>query len=325
MSGILVYALHYEGAFNKNSLGAVSEGARLAAELGTECHAIVVGEGVSDDLAGQLGAYGASKVFRVEGPEGLAQPVIDAMEAAIAAGGHEYALFGGGLLGFEIGAGLAARLDAGVCMEVTSVRVEDGKLVAERPILQDSQISSVHYRSGVGVIISRLNAFEIKSGTPAAPATVEDLAVEFKAHSLKAKMVQRGEQRGADVNIEDANILVAGGRGLGKKEGFDALEELAGALGGAVAATRAVVDAGWYSYSAQIGQTGKTVSPKLYLAAGISGAIQHKVGMQASENIVAINKDSNAPIFEFSDLGIVGDLNKIVPKLTEAVKAKKGS
>ena len=138
-------------------------------------------------------------------------------------------------------------------------------------------------------------------------------------------MVQRGEQRGADVNIEDADILVAGGRGLGKAEGFEALEELAGALGGAVAATRAVVDAGWYSYSAQIGQTGKTVAPKLYLAAGISGAIQHKVGMQASENIVAINKDSNAPIFEFSDLGIVGDLNKIVPKLTEAVKAKKGS
>ena len=138
-------------------------------------------------------------------------------------------------------------------------------------------------------------------------------------------MVTRGEQRGADVNIEDADILVAGGRGLGKAEGFEALEELAGALGGAVAATRAVVDAGWYAYAAQIGQTGKTVAPKLYLAAGISGAIQHKVGMQGSENIVAINKDANAPIFEFSDLGIVGDLNKIVPKLTEAVKARKGS
>ena len=114
MAGILTYALHYEGAFNKNSLGAVSEGARLAGELGTECHAIVVGAGVSDDLAGQLGGYGASKVFRVEGPEGLAQPVVDAMATAIGDGGHEYALFGGGLLGFEIGAGLAARLDGGV-------------------------------------------------------------------------------------------------------------------------------------------------------------------------------------------------------------------
>ena len=148
--------------------------------------------------------------------------------------------------------------------------------------------------------------------------------VQLEDHSTKAVMVQRGEQRGADVNIEDADILVAGGRGLGKAEGFELCEQLAEALGGAVAATRAVVDAGWYPYAAQIGQTGKTVAPKLYLAAGISGAIQHKVGMQNSENIVAINKDPNAPIFEFSDLGIVGDLNKILPKLTEAVKAKKG-
>jgi electron transfer flavoprotein alpha subunit len=324
MSGILVYALHYEGAFNKNSLGAVSEGARLAGELGTECHAIVVGEGISDELAGQLGNYGATKVFRVEGPEGLAQPVVDAMAKVATDSGHDYLLFGGGLLGFEIGAGLAARLDAGVVMEVTEVVAQDGKLVAKRPILKDSQVSDVHYRSKVGVIIGRLNAFEIREAGSGA-AAVEDVQVEFAPHSLKATMVQRGEQRGADVNIEDADILVAGGRGLGKAEGFEALEELAGALGGAVAATRAVVDAGWYPYAAQIGQTGKTVAPKLYLAAGISGAIQHKVGMQSSENIVAINKDSNAPIFEFSDLGIVGDLNKIVPKLTEAVKAKKGN
>jgi electron transfer flavoprotein alpha subunit len=327
MSSILVYALHHEGAFNKNSLGAVSEAARLAGELGGECHAVVVGDkaGLSDDLCASLGRYGARRVFRVEGPEGLAQPVVDAMAKIIGEGGHGYALFGGGLLGFEIGAGLTARLDAGVCMEVTNVRVEDGRLVAERPILQDSSVSDVHYRSGVGVIIGRLNAFEaqpVESGDGS--AAVEDVQVEFEPHSLAARMVTRGEQRGADVNIEDADILVAGGRGLGKAEGFETLEELAGALGGAVAATRAVVDAGWYSYSAQIGQTGKTVSPKLYLAAGISGAIQHKVGMQSSENIVAINKDANAPIFEFSDLGIVGDLNKIVPKLTEAVKARKG-
>jgi electron transfer flavoprotein alpha subunit len=324
MSGILVYALHYEGAFNKNSLGAVSEGARLASELGTECHAIVVGEGISDDLAGQLGNYGAAKVFRVEGPEGLAQPVVDAMAKVAGDNDHDYLLFGGGLLGFEIGAGLAARLDAGVVMEVTEGEARDGKLVAKRPILKDSQVSDVHYRSKVGVIIGRLNAFEIKESGSGA-AAVEDVQVEFAPHSLKATMVNRGEQRGGDVNIEDANVLVAGGRGLGKKEGFDQLEDLAKALGGAVAATRAVVDAGWFPYAGQIGQTGKTVAPKLYLAAGISGAIQHKVGMQSSENIVAINKDSNAPIFEFSDLGIVGDLNKIVPKLTEAVKAKKGS
>jgi electron transfer flavoprotein alpha subunit len=324
MSGILVYALHYDGAFNKNSLGAVSEGGRLAGELGTECHAVVVGEGVADDLAAQLGDYGARKVYRVEGPEGLAQPVVDAMAKVVQDNGHDYVLFGGGLLGFEIGAGLAARLDGGVVMEVTEVAVDDGKLVAKRPILKDSQVANVRFHSQVGVIIGRLNAFEVRE-SGSGPAAVEDVEVEFAPHSLKAAMVARGEQRGADVNIEDADILIAGGRGLGNKDGFDKLEDLAGALGGAVAATRAVVDAGWYPYAAQIGQTGKTVAPKLYLAAGISGAIQHKVGMQSSENIVAINKDSNAPIFEFSDLGIVGDLNKIVPKLTEAVNAKKGA
>jgi electron transfer flavoprotein alpha subunit len=245
------------------------------------------------------------------------------MAKVIDEGGHGYALFGGGLLGFEIGAGLAARLGAGVTMEVTDVKVADGKLVAERPILQDSSISESHYK-GKGIIIGRLNAFE--AAETGGSATVEDVSVELSPWSTQATMVKRGEQRGADVDIEGADILVAGGRGLGKAEGFELCDELAAAISpnSAVAATRAVVDAGWYPYAAQIGQTGKTVAPKLYLAVGISGAIQHKVGMQGSENIVAINKDSNAPIFEFSDLGIVGDLHKIVPKLTEAIKAKRG-
>jgi electron transfer flavoprotein alpha subunit len=324
MADILVYALHYEGAINKNSLGAVSEAANLASQIGGEAHAVVVGEGVSDDLAASLGNYGVTKVFRAEAPEGLAQPVIDVMAKIMSDQGHQYALFGGGLLGFEIGAGLAARLGAGVTMEVTHVNVTDGKLTAERPILGDSSISTSSYKDK-GIIIGRLNAFEANESDGGA-ATVEDVQVELSPWSTKAKMVQRGEQRGADVDIEGADILVAGGRGLGKAEGFELAEELAKAFGGnsAVAATRAVVDAGWYPYAAQIGQTGKTVAPKLYLAAGISGAIQHKVGMQSSENIVAINKDANAPIFEFSDLGIVGDLNKILPKLTEAIKAKKG-
>ncbi|MCW3064063.1 MAG: Electron transfer flavoprotein alpha subunit [Solirubrobacterales bacterium] len=325
MADILTYVLHYQGAFNKNSLGAVSEAAARAAEIGGECHAVVVGgDDLSDELCQTLGKYGATKVFRAKGqPEGLAQPVVDVMAKVIDENGQAYALFGGGLLGFEIGAGLAARKHAGVTMEVTAVEAKDGKLVAHRPILQDSKISVSDYRGDLGIIIGRINAFEIKESNDGA-AEVVDVDVELSPWSTKATMVERGEQRGADVNIEDANILVAGGRGLGKAEGFEQLEELAGALGGAVAATRAVVDAGWYPYAAQIGQTGKTVSPKLYLAAGISGAIQHKVGMQSSENIVAINKDSNAPIFEFSDLGIVGDLNKIVPKLIEAVKARKG-
>ena len=324
MTAILTYALHYEGAFNKNSLGAVSEGAKLAGELGGEAAAVVVGgDDLTDDLCASLGKYGASKVYRARAPEGLAQPVVDVMEKVIQENGYRYALFGGGLLGFEIGAGLTARLGAGVTMEVTAVKVQDGQLVAERPILQDSAVVDVGYTSEPGIIIGRLNAFD-PSESGDSSAEVVDVDVELQEHSTKAAMVQRGEQRGADVNIEDAEILVAGGRGLGDSEGFQLCEQLADALGGAVAATRAVVDAGWYPYAAQIGQTGKTVAPKLYLAAGISGAIQHKVGMQSSENIIAINKDPNAPIFEFSDLGVVGDLNKILPKLTEAVKARKG-
>ncbi|HEX3293012.1 MAG TPA: electron transfer flavoprotein subunit alpha/FixB family protein [Solirubrobacterales bacterium] len=323
MAGILVYALHDdEGNFNKNSLGALSEAAKLAGELGTEAAAVVVGD-VSDDAAAGLGKYGVSRVYRAkESPEGLAQPIVDVMAKVMQDNDFDYALFGGGLLGFEIGAGLTARLNAGVTMEVTQVNVQDGKLVAERPILQDSQIADVGYVEKPGIIIGRLNAFDTNEGD--GTAEVEDVQVELSPWSTKARMVTRGEQRGADVNIEDANILVGGGRGLGKAENFELAEQLAESMGGAVAATRAVVDAGWYPYAAQIGQTGKTVAPNLYLALGISGAIQHKVGMQNSENILAINKDQNAPIFEFSDLGVVGDLHKIVPKLTEAIKAKKG-
>jgi len=322
---ILVYALHYRGEFNKNSLGAVSEAAKLAKELDGDAAAVVVGDGddLTDEFCASLGRYGATRVYRARAPEGLAQPVVDVMAKVIADNGYKYALFGGGLLGFEIGAGLTARLGAGVTMEVTAVKAQDGKLVAERPILQDSAVVDVGYVGEPGIVIGRLNAFDANESGEG-EAEVVDVDVQLEPHSTRATMVQRGEQRGADVNIEDADVLVAGGRGLGNAEGFELCEQLAEALGGAVAATRAVVDAGWYPYAAQIGQTGKTVAPKLYLAAGISGAIQHKVGMQSSENIVAINKDPNAPIFEFSDLGVVGDLNKIIPKLTDAVKAKKG-
>ena len=323
MGGILVYALHDdEGVFNKNSLGALCEASRLAGELGVDAAAVAVGE-VSDEACAELGKYGVAKVYRAKSaPEGLAQPIVDVMAKVIAENDFSYALFGGGLLGFEIGAGLTARLNAGVTMEVTEVKVADGKLVAVRPVLQDSAIVDVGYVDEPGIIIGRLNAFDIVEGE--GTAEVVDIEIELSDWSTKATMVSRGETRGEDVNIEDAEVLVGGGRGLGEAENFKLCEELATSMGGAVAATRAVVDAGWYPYSTQIGQTGKTVAPKLYLAAGISGAIQHKVGMQGSENILAINKDQNAPIFEFCDLGVVGDLNKILPKLTEAIKAKKG-
>jgi len=324
MAGILVYALHDdEGNFNKNSLGALSEATKLAGELGTEAAAVIVGD-IADDKAAALGNYGVTKVYRAKNvTEGLAQPIVDVMAKIITDDGFSYALFGGGLLGFEIGAGLTARLGAGVTMEVTQVKVADGKLISERPILQDSQIADVGFVSEPGIIIGRLNAFDIKES--GGTAEVVDVDVELSEWSTRAELLTRGEQRGADIDIEAADVLIGGGRGLGSAEGFEGAEALAGAFdNSAVAATRAVVDAGWWPYAGQIGQTGKTVAPKLYLAVGVSGAIQHKVGMMNSENIVAINKDANAPIFEFSDLGIIGDLNKIMPKLTEAIKAKKG-
>ena len=325
MAGILVYALHSdEGEFNNNSLGAISEAARLAGEIGGEAAALVVGD-VDDAAAAGLGKYGAAKVYRAKSvPEGLAQPIVDAMAKVITENDYGYALFGGGLLGFEIGAGLTARLGAGVTMEVTAVKAQDGKLVAERPVLQDSAIVDVGYVSEPAVIIGRLNAFDAKENG-SGDAEVVDVEVELSEFSTKARMVTRGESGDTGgVDIADADILVGSGRGFGGEENLDVARELADALGGEVAATRAIVDAGWIPYATQIGQTGKTVAPKLYLGAGVSGAIQHKVGMQNSENILAINKDPNAPIFEFCDLGVVGDLHKILPKLTEAIKAEEG-
>src|SRR3954451_19692417 len=230
MEGVLDFALHdNHGNFNNNSLGAISEAAKLAGEVAGEAAALVVGE-VADDAAASLGKYGAAKVYRAKSvPEGLAQPIVDAMAKVIGEQGFSYALFGGGLLGFEIGAGLTARLNAGVTMEVTAVKVDGGKLVVERPILQDSEIADVGYVSKPGIIIGRLNAFDTKES--GGTAEVVDVDVELSEWSSKAKLVQRGEQRGADVNIEDAEILVGGGRGLGPSEGFKQCEELAEAMG----------------------------------------------------------------------------------------------
>src|SRR3954462_6815749 len=188
---VLTYALHYEGEFNKNSLGAVSEGAKLAKELGGEAGVVVVGgDDLTDDLCAPLRKYVSTKVSRAKAPEGLAQPVVDVMAKVISDNGFKYALFGGGLLGFEIGAGLTARLGAGVTMEVTLVKVDGGKLVAERPILQDSAIVDVGYVGEPGIIISRLNAFDAKENG-GGPAEVVDVDVELSDWSTKARMVNR--------------------------------------------------------------------------------------------------------------------------------------
>ena len=236
-------------------------------------------------------------------------------------GGIATVLFGNSVLAADVAAGLAARLDAGLNWDLTDLADEGGKLVGKRPALQDSVYVDVGWTSEPRLALFRSGSFD--PNATGGSAEVEDVRVALEDFSTAARMVDQAHEESEGPSIEDAPVIVAGGRGLGGPENFTLVEELAKALGGAVGATRAVVDAGWYPYATQVGQTGKSVSPKLYIACGISGAIQHKVGMQNSGVIVAINKDTNAPIFEFSDLGVVGDVHEIVPKLTELVKARK--
>jgi electron transfer flavoprotein alpha subunit len=253
----------------------------------------------------------------------LPQPRVDALARLVRDEGFETVLFAASVLTADIAAGLAARLDAGLNWDLTDLVTEDGKLVGKRPALGDSVYIDVGWRSEPQLALIRSGTFDpVASG---GEAEIVPLEVELEDFSTQARMVEQAHEESEGPSIEDADVIVAGGRGLGGPENFALVEALAKALGGAVAATRAVVDAGWYPYSTQVGQTGKTVAPKLYIACGISGAIQHKVGMQGSGVIVAINKDPNAPIFEYCDLGVVGDLHEIVPKLTELVQARKAA
>jgi electron transfer flavoprotein alpha subunit len=315
----LVFVEHHEGDVVKNSLGVLAK----AASLGGDVHGVMVGAGVKE-LAPGAGAFGASKVFvaddqSVEAP--LPQPRVDVLARLVRDGGYDTVLFGQSVLGADVAAGLAARLDAGLNWDLTDLVQEDGRLVGKRPALQDSVYVDVGWKSEPRLALFRSGAFDAQE--TGGEAEVEDVPVELEEFSTQATMVERAHAESEGPALEDADVIVAGGRGLGAPENFKLAEELAQALGGAVAATRAVVDAGWYPYAAQVGQTGKTVSPKLYVALGISGAIQHKVGMQSAGTIVAVNKDANAPIFEFADLGVVGDVHEIVPKLTELVKQRK--
>jgi electron transfer flavoprotein alpha subunit len=236
--------------------------------------------------------------------------------------GYDTVLFAQSVLAADVAAALAARLDAGLNWDLVDVVEQDGQLVAKRPALADSVYVDAGWSSEPRLAIFRSGTFD--PSATGGTAEVRDVQVELEAHSTLAEMVEQAHEESTGPSIEDAEVIVAGGRGLGDPEKFALVEELAKALGGAVAATRAVVDAGWYPYATQVGQTGKSVSPKLYIAVGISGAIQHKVGMQSSNVIVSINKDANAPIFEFSDLAVVGDLHAILPKLTELVKQRRG-
>jgi electron transfer flavoprotein alpha subunit len=317
----LVFLEHHGDELLKGPLGVLSK----AATLGDDVAAVVAGSGVKG-IADGAGAYGAARVYVADDPAleaPLPQPRVDVIAKLVRDQGIDTVLFANSVLAADVAAGVAARLDAGLNWDLTDIASEDGRLVGKRPALQDSVYVDVGWKGEPRVALFRSGAFDpAESG---GHAEVEDLPVELEDFSTAARMVEQAHEESEGPSIEDAEVVVAGGRGLGGPENFTLVEELAKALGGAVGATRAVVDAGWYPYSTQVGQTGKTVAPKLYIACGISGAIQHKVGMQSAGVIVAINKDPNAPIFEFSDFGVVGDVHEVVPKLTELVKARKGS
>jgi len=315
----LVYLEDHEGELVPGSLGVLAK----AAQLGGDVAGVVCGAGVKE-LAAQAGRFGAARVYVADDPAleaPLPQPRVDVLAGLLGDEGFDTVLFGASVLTADVAAGLAARLGAGLNWDLVDLELRDGSLVGKRPALQDSVHVDVGWKGEPRLALVRAGTFE--PAETGGEAEVQEVAVEIQDFSKGAVMVERAHAESEGPSIEDADVIVAGGRGLGEPDKFGLLEELAKALGGAVAATRAVVDAGWYPYPTQVGQTGKNVSPKLYVACGISGAIQHKVGMQSSGTIVAINKDANAPIFEYADLGVVGDLHEIVPKLTELVRERK--
>ncbi len=311
----LVYLEHQAEELEKDALGVLSK----AASLG-DATAVVLGPG-AHDLAASAGAFGATAAYACEDEalsSPLPQPRVDALAALVEKTGADTILFAASVLASDIAAGLAARLGAGLNWGLADLELDGDELVGKRPALGDTVVVDVGWTAEPRIALVRAGALDaVESG---GAVEVEDFEVSFSDFSTLATLVEQTQEESSGPSIEDADVIVAGGRGLGSPEAFSLLEDLASALGGAVAATRAVVDAGWYPYPTQVGQTGKTVSPRLYVACGISGAIQHKVGMQGAGTIVAINKDPNAPIFDFCDLGVVGDLHQIVPKLTELVR-----
>jgi electron transfer flavoprotein alpha subunit len=317
----LVFLEHHGDELQKDSLGVLGK----AAQLGGDVSAVIAGSGV-EGLVAQAGRFGAAKVYvaddaALEAP--LPQPRVDVLAELIRAQGFDTVLFAATVLTADVAAGLAARLDAGLNWDLVELEQRDGRLVGKRPALDDTVYVDVGWKGEPRLALVRTGTFE--PAETGGEAQVERLEVKLEDFSTQATMVEQAHEESEGPSIEDADVIVAGGRGLGGPENFALVEELAKALGGAVASTRAVVDAGWYPYATQVGQTGKSVSPRLYIAVGISGAIQHKVGMQGSGTIVAINKDPNAPIFEYADLGVVGDLHEIVPKLTELVRQRRAA
>jgi electron transfer flavoprotein alpha subunit len=327
MGDILVFCEQHDGAVGASSLGLLEEAGRLAGALGARADAVVCGSGLDEAQMASLGGHGARTVYVCDDPalgQSLPQPMVDAIAGVLAAKPHDIVLLSASVLASDVAAALAARLGTGLIVDTLELHADGGRLVTRRPGLGDSVLAHCALVGDRGVIVARANTYAPSEGA-SGTAAVERVPVAVQAWSSAARVVGHEAAEASAVDISEADVLVAGGRGLGGAENFALCEDLARALGGEVAATRAVVDAGWYPYAAQVGQTGKTVSPRLYIACGISGAIQHKVGMTGAETIVAINKDANAPIFDFCDLGVVGDVHQVLPRLTELVRAQRGA
>jgi electron transfer flavoprotein alpha subunit len=319
MPKILVYAELNAGKLQPTALELMAK----ARELG-DVEAVALGTGARA-AAETLGKHGA-KVVHVNEDKAfddyIAEPATDVLAALHKEHAPDLVLFGFTSDSRDVAGRLAARLDVGLISNAGDVVAKDGGFVAKVPYFGGAKLASMRANKKPAIILVRPKSFE--PSETGGTAEIKEVAATIDAGSKRAHITERVVEASEKVKLEDAKVVISGGRGMGGPDNFPLLEALAGALGGAVGASRAVVDAGWVPYAMQVGQTGKSVRPGVYIAVGISGAMQHTVGMKASKIIIAINKDAEAPIMKMADLGVVGDALKIVPALTAAVKAKKG-
>jgi electron transfer flavoprotein alpha subunit len=312
---VLVFCEVQDNKLKKASREALSIGRRLAEAAGGDLAAFANEVAV----AGDAGRYGAKKLYVANAGGYNTETYTALMHAAVGQSSASIVLFGGTSNGRDLAPRLAARLNAGVASDVDRLEWTGGKLRARRPVYSGKAFATVEISGIPAIATTRINAFPAEESGGAAAEIVEiNAPADSKTKVVETKVAESGE-----LSIVEADIIVSGGRGLKEGANFSLIRDLAHAIGGAVGASRATVDAGWIDHQHQVGQTGRVVSPNLYIAAGISGAIQHLAGMSTSKHIVAINKDPEASIFRIADLGVVGDLFTIVPALTEEVKKAK--
>lgn len=317
---ILAILEQREGKLKKASFEAAALASKLASELGAEAEAAVVGSDIEN--LNEAGKYGISKVTHLKNSElenYSGSGYASALAEFIGSGDYKYFLIPNTAMGKDLAPRIAVKIDSGILMDCTKLEVESGELVATRPVYAGKALLDVKLKTDKQLYTIRPNVFNAEA---TGDASVEVTVNEVSSPDLKSKVVSYKKSEGK-LDVAEAEIIVSGGRGLKAPENFNLVEDLADALGAAVGASRAVVDAGWRPHSEQVGQTGKTVSPTLYVACGISGAIQHLAGMSSSKYIVAINKDKDAPIFNVADYGIAGDVFEILPALTEEIKKVK--